>query len=199
VVADRLGAIGTRPSASQRARRSFARTAVCVKREFVGIKKRVKTIVVGYDASDAAPRVLDRAAELAEALAARLVVVSVSEAPLPAPVLERAGPMLVPGEATGPVLTGGTAPLAEPEPDPKELAQSRLEQARSTLASRSLDADYVAEVGSPAERLLTLAEERDAELIVVGRGEHGFLERLVAQPVDEAVARRAGRDVLIVH
>jgi nucleotide-binding universal stress UspA family protein len=153
----------------------------------------VKTIVVGYDASDAAGRVLDRAAELAEVLAARLVVVSVSEPPVTAsaPVLEPTGPMLVP--------SGGTAPLAEPEPDPKELAQRRLDEARSRLGSRSLEADYVAEVGSPAERLLVVADERDAELIVVGHGEHGFLERLVMQPVEEAVARRAGRDVLIVH
>ena len=161
----------------------------------------MKTIVVGYDASDAAQRVLDRAAEFAEALAARLVVVSVSEPPVPptAPVLEPTGPMLVPGGATGTVLTGGTAPLAEPEPDPKELARRRLDQARSRLGSRSLEADYVAEVGSPAERLLVVADERDAELIVVGHGEHGFLERLVMQPVEEAVARRAERDVLIVH
>ena len=89
--------------------------------------------------------------------------------------------------------------LAEPEPDQKELAQRRLEQARARLASRSLDADYVVEVGSPAERLLVVADERDAELIVVGHGEHGLLERLVMQPVEEAVARRARRDVLIVH
>jgi nucleotide-binding universal stress UspA family protein len=161
----------------------------------------MKTIVVGYDASDAAERALDRAAELAEALSARLVVVSVSTAPLPpaAPVIEPIGPMLVPGGATGPVLTGGTAPLAEPEPDPKELAQRWLEQARSRLAARGLDADYVAEVGSPAERLLEVADERDAELIVVGSRDHGILERLFAPPVEEAVARRAGRDVLIVH
>src|ERR671931_2453970 len=68
-----------------------------------GHRDCVKTIVVGYDASDAAQRVLDRAAELAEALAARLVVVSVSEPPVPptAPVLEPTGPMLVPGGATG--------------------------------------------------------------------------------------------------
>ena len=165
----------------------------------------MKTIVVGYDASDAAERALDRAAELAEALAARLVVVSVSTAPLPAPapVIEPTGPMLVPGGAAGPVLTGGTAPFAEPEPerqpDLKELAQRRLGQARSRLATRALEAEYVAEVGSPAERLLAVADERDAELIVVGSVEHGFLERLVAQPVEEAVARRTGRDVLIVH
>ena len=152
----------------------------------------MKTIVVGYDASDAAARVLDRAAELAEALAARVVVVSVSLAtlPVPAPVLEPTGPMLVPGSV------GGTAPE---HPDPKELAQRPLEQARRRLAQRSLEADYLAEVGSPAERLLAVADDRDAELIVVGSGDHGLLERLIAQPVEEAVARRAGRDVLIVH
>ena len=80
----------------------------------------MKTIVVGYDASDAAERALDRAAELAEALAARIVVVSVSTAAAPAPVLEPTGPMLVPGGATGPVFTGGTTPLAEPEPIPRK-------------------------------------------------------------------------------
>ena len=157
----------------------------------MGTQSRMKTIVVGYDASDAAERALDRAAELAETLAARLVVVAVSAVPLPAPVLEPTGPMLVPG--------GAAPPEAEQQPDPKELAQRRLEQARSRLASRSVDADYVAEVGSPAERLLAVADERDAELILVGSGDHGLLERLIAQPVEEAVARRAGRDVLIVH
>jgi nucleotide-binding universal stress UspA family protein len=169
--------------------------ATCVKRELVGIESGMKTIIVGYDASDAAEHVLDRAAELAEALSARLVVVSVATAPLPAtaPVLEPGGSTFVPGGA--PLV--GLEPKSEP--DPKELAQRLLEQARARLASRGLEADYVAEVGSPAERLLVVADERDAELIVVGHGEHGFLERLIMQPVEEAVARRAGRDVLIVH
>jgi nucleotide-binding universal stress UspA family protein len=155
----------------------------------------MKTIVVGYDASDTAARVLDRAAELAETLAARLVVVSVTEpVTTTAPVLEPPGPM---GLVVGP--TPGAEPEFAQETDPRELAQRRLEQARSRLASRSLEADYVAEVGSAAERLLAVADQRDAELVVVGRGDHGFLERLVAQPVEEALARRAERDVLIVH
>jgi nucleotide-binding universal stress UspA family protein len=152
----------------------------------------MKTILVGYDASDAAERALDRAAELAEALAARVVVVSVSTVPAPAPA------HVV--EPTGLVAAGGTTPLTpESQPDLEELAQRRLEQARSRLATRFLDVDYLAEVGSPAERLLAVADERDAGLIVVGSRDHGIIERLVAQPVEEAVARRAGRDVLIVH
>ena len=115
----------------------------------MGIRSAVKTILVGYDASDAAERVLDRAAELAEALSAHLVVVSVSPAPLhaAAPTLEGGRSMPVPGVAS---LPGSEL---EGEPDPKELAQRRLERARARLAARGLDADYVAEVGSPAERL----------------------------------------------
>jgi nucleotide-binding universal stress UspA family protein len=152
----------------------------------------MRTIVVGYEASDTAERALDRAAELAEALSARLVVVSVATPPLPpaAPMLEPVGPMPVPG---------GTAPLSQPEPDPKELARQWLAQAQSRLASRSVEADYVAEAGSPADELLAVADERDAELIVVGGRDHGLLERVFAQPVEEALARRAERDVLIVH
>jgi nucleotide-binding universal stress UspA family protein len=153
----------------------------------------MRTIVVGYDASDAAKRALDRAADLAEALSARLVVVSVSAPPVPAPapIPEPTGSMLAPG--------GGMTPLGAPEPDPKELAQRRLEEARARLASRPLDADYVAEAGPPAERLLAVADERDAELVVVGSRDHGLLERLITPPVEEAVARRAERDVLMVH
>jgi len=68
-----------------------------------------------------------------------------------------------------------------------------------SLTRRRIEAEYVAEVGEAAERLLALAEERDADLIVVGSREHGFLDRLLGRHVDEAVAARAGCDVLLVH
>jgi len=164
------------------------------------------TIVVGYDASEAAERALARAADLAAGLSARLVVVSVSPSPLVpvmTPLPEPVDPMLVRGGVAGPVATGGTVPLPEPEPDrppePEELAQSVLEQARRVLTRRRVEAEYVAEVGAPAEWLLEIADEHDADLIVVGTREHGFVERLLARPVDEAVARKAARDVLLVH
>jgi nucleotide-binding universal stress UspA family protein len=84
-------------------------------------------------------------------------------------------------------------------PEPEELAGRQLERARMSLASRNIETDYVVELGDPAERLLVVADERDADLIVVGSREHGFLERLLGRSVDEAVARRSRRDVLLVH
>jgi nucleotide-binding universal stress UspA family protein len=68
-----------------------------------------------------------------------------------------------------------------------------------SLARRGVDAEYVAEVGDTTERLLAVASERDADLLVVGSREHGFLEHLLGRPVDEAVAKRAACDVLLVH
>jgi nucleotide-binding universal stress UspA family protein len=164
----------------------------------------VNTIVVGYDSSEAAERALARAADLAAGLSARLVVVSVSPSPrIPAmtPLPEPVDPLLVRGGVAGPVPPGGTVPLPEPEraPEPEELPQRVLEQARRVLTRRRVEAEYVAEVGAPAERLLEIADEHDADLIVVGTREHGFVERLLARPVDEAVARKAARDVLLVH
>jgi nucleotide-binding universal stress UspA family protein len=160
----------------------------------------MKTILVGFDGSEEAERALRRAAEIAEAFSARLVVVSVgwwAEAPAFEPAF---GP--VPAAAAGPVPAGVTVPPPEPTPgapEPEDLARRQLEQARTALASRGVDAEYVVEVGDPAERLLDVADRRDADLIVVGSRGHGFLERLLGRPVDESVARRSERDVLLVH
>jgi nucleotide-binding universal stress UspA family protein len=162
----------------------------------------MKTIVVGYDGSDAAERALERAAEIAEALSARLVVASVSGyAPAPVSAFE-SSPELAPPAVAGPVAPAGSVPLPQPAPagpDPEELARRQLERARMSLADGQVETEYVVELGDPAERLLEVAEQRDADLIVVGSREHGLLERLLARPVDEAVARRSERDVLLVH
>jgi nucleotide-binding universal stress UspA family protein len=159
------------------------------------------TIVVGYDGSKQAERAVVRAAELAQALRARLVVVSVAPQRSPTAPLAEVGPVEVPiPAAPGPIGAGVPAPVPEePQPDPEELAQHQLGRARRSLAGRDVDAEYVAEIGDTAERLLAVAEEREADLLVVGHREHGFLEHLLGRPVDETVAKRAGCDVLLVH
>ncbi len=146
----------------------------------------MKTILVGFDASDASERALGRGADLAEALGARLVVTSVAVLPVPMPGFDAALPT-----ASGQLAAAGV--------DEFELAERHLERARTVLAQRSVDAEFVAEVGAPAERIVELAEQREADMIVVGTSEPGFLARLLQGSVSEDVSRASHRDVLIVH
>src|SRR5439155_1450472 len=87
----------------------------------------------------------------------------------------------------------------ERSPSTDALAERQLEHARLALADRSVDVEFVSELGDVAERVLDVAQSRQSDLIVVGSREHGFFERLFSTPVDEAVARRAETDVLLVH
>jgi len=147
----------------------------------------MKTIVVGYDDSDPAKRALARAGELAEKLGSKLVVTSVAE---PVAMAEDA---FVPGDAIG-----LAAPAIIPVPDRAE-ASRELEEARKALEGRDLQVEYVATVGDAAQGIIEVSDKHDADLIVVGTREPGFLDRIVGGDVSETVSRRAHRDVLIVH
>jgi nucleotide-binding universal stress UspA family protein len=160
----------------------------------------VKAIVTGYDGTKHADHALARAAELSRALAAKLIVVSVGHpAPVAAPELMIASTMPV-APAPGALLTrhGGPASGATAPDEPDEAALL-LERARRFLTTRRTQADFVAESGDPADRLLAVADERNADLIVVGCHERSFLHRLLGPGVDEQLARRANCDILLVH
>jgi nucleotide-binding universal stress UspA family protein len=137
----------------------------------------MKTIVVGYDETEAAKRALERAADLAMAFGSTIVVTSV------------AGVMMPAGRGTG-----GVDPT-----DPVEAHVAELEHAREYLSGRNLQAELVPAVGDAADAIITLAEERKADLIVVGTREPSLLERLLGLSVSQAVSRHAHCDVLIVH
>ena len=164
----------------------------------------MECIIVGYDGSRQAQRALERAAELAQALPARLLVVSIARPPRLAEAVTVAEPLgaAVPAVVPGPVATGAPTPLPAPEElrdDSPEAARRQLERAGRLLAGKQVEAEYITETGDAAERLLALANERGCDLIVVGSREHGFLDRLLGRHVDEAVAAHAGCDVLLVH
>jgi nucleotide-binding universal stress UspA family protein len=127
----------------------------------------VQRIVVAYD--DPGSATLDRAAELAEAVGAELIVTNVTP----------------PVDAEAAVAVEG--------------AQRKLDEARRHLAGRDLPIEFVPIVGPPGESIVRLADERRAELIVVGTRKKGFVERLVEGSVNQEVLRRASCDVLVVH
>src|SRR2546423_15294194 len=106
----------------------------------------LKTIVVGFDDTEPARRALERAAGLAEAFGAKVVVTSV------APILVGAG------RSAGPI---------DPT-DPPEKHAEELKDARSFLDGRGLEAEDAPAGGEAADTILALAEERGGGLNVGG-------------------------------
>ncbi len=137
----------------------------------------MKSIVVGYDGSEASDRALDRVGDLAAAFGSAVTVTSVAQV------------MTSTGHGGGSV---------DPT-DPPEAHSAMLETARARLAERGVTAEVTLAVGSPADAILQLADECSADLIVVGTREPSLLERLLGHSVSESVQRHAHCDVLIVH
>jgi nucleotide-binding universal stress UspA family protein len=137
----------------------------------------MKTIVVGYDGTEASGRALDRAADIAGALGSSVIVTSVS-----------------------PVMTGTAHGGGSFDPtDPPERHEALLQDARAALTGRGVEAETVLGTGDPAEAIVELAEQRGADLIVVGTRDPGTLERLLGHSVSGSVQRHATCDVLVVR
>lgn len=137
----------------------------------------MKHIVVGYDGSEAAGRALDRAAELARAFDAQVTVANV------APLYVGVGHGMVPVE-----------PLETPDRQHEELRHATARLAELGIAAETVDA-----VGEPARTIVGVADDRGADLIVVGTRDLGALERLLGGSVSDGVVHKAHCDVLVVH
>ena len=135
----------------------------------------MKTIMVGYDDSEPAQHALARAAELATAFDAKVIVTSVASG--------------IHGRGIGPV---------DPV-DPPELHREELRRADAFLAERGVDRELDLALGDPADHIAKLAAARGADLVVVGtRGLH-LVERMLGLSVSGKVGRKSQRDVLVVH
>jgi nucleotide-binding universal stress UspA family protein len=134
----------------------------------------MKTIVVGFDETEPANRALERAAELAQAFSAKLIVTSVA-----------------------PVLVGRSGPVDLV--DTPEDHRQELRHAAAFLAERGLDVEYDLALADPADHIVRLADTRGADLIVVGTREPSLVERLLRLSVSDTVERKAHCDVLVVH
>lgn len=137
----------------------------------------MKRIVVGYDDTEAAQRALERVVDIAKAFGSEVIVTSV------APIVANIG------------RSGG----AIDQTDPPERHVEELAQARAFLDGKGVAAEYQPVIGSPAGTIVELAQERGADLIVLGTREPGVVQRLFGQSVSGSVAHHAHCDILIVH
>lgn len=143
------------------------------------------TIVVGYDDKEPAKRALERAIEEAKERQAELVVVAVAEMPL-----NPEGP-----QSFG-TLDSSPARMI-PLVVPPEL-EPVLAHARERVAAEEVAADFVWAAGEPASAIVGAAQDRRADLVVIGEHHHGFLTRLLGTDVAAEVEREAGCPVVVV-
>jgi nucleotide-binding universal stress UspA family protein len=135
------------------------------------------SIVVGIDGSETADIALGRAVELARLTGATLHVVSAYD---PAPTR----------------VAGGTA-SSEFSVGSDFKADAALQHALDR-AGGDIEVKEHAPKGAPADAILAIAKEADAELIVIGSvGMHGA--RRVLGSVPNKVSHQASCDVLIVQ
>ncbi len=138
-------------------------------------------IVVGTDGSATASKAVEHAASLAAATGAQLHVAMVT----PSIPMVVAPDMLIAS--------------AEWTDATKQATQTALEAAAATAAAMGAEVSTHQLSGDPADALLALCEDIDADLLVVGsRGMQGA-RRFLLGSVSNRCAHHADRSVLIVH
>jgi len=139
------------------------------------------TIVVGTDGSDTANKAVDHAARLAAAVQAHLHIAMASPS---IPVLVAPDMMIASAEWT-------TAS--------DQATRTALEAAAETATKTGAEVTTHQLGGDPADALLSLSDDVDADLLVVGsRGMQGA-RRFLLGSVSSRCAHHANRSVLIVH
>jgi nucleotide-binding universal stress UspA family protein len=140
------------------------------------------SIVCGIDGSPDARLALRTAAQLSGQLGVRLVVAHIVQARVTSPA--------------GSMTPGGPRPMASPVEAELEAGERLLEQ---ILSEEGLeDAERRVVYGFPADRLADLADEEQAELIVVGSRGRGALKAAFLGSVSTDLIGVARRPVLVV-
>ena len=144
-----------------------------------------RSIVVGTDGSATAQEAVRQAAELAATLGARVHLVCVYE-----PVPSTAG-------------DGG-----EPEPAhsesgwvlrPREAVEDTLAGAAAVFEAAGVAVELHAQRGDPADAILDVAEERGADLIIVGNRGRTGAKRFLLGSVPNRISHHAPCAVLIIR
>jgi nucleotide-binding universal stress UspA family protein len=141
----------------------------------------MKAIVVGTDGSDTAAQALREAGDLAKSTGAKLHIVS---AYVPATGIRASGS----GSARENWMVG-----------PDVQVDSVLAEAAGAMHAQGIEAEIHARKGDPADALLNVADEQDADLIVVGNRGMTGAKRFLLGSVPDKISHHAPCSVLIVR
>jgi nucleotide-binding universal stress UspA family protein len=135
-----------------------------------------RQILLCYDGSSEAKRALERVAEIAAAVPSRVTVVSVAEPLYP-----------------DPPWTGYADPREE------QAHRQLLDEALQELGRRGIKAASAEPTGHTADSIVTAAQERHADLVVVGSRHRSVVKRLLFGSVSAEIVVDAPCDVLVVR
>jgi nucleotide-binding universal stress UspA family protein len=140
-----------------------------------------KAIVVGVDGSETSTRAAVIAAEIARSRQAKLVLVTVVRPP------------------EGWWGIGGAPPTPEAlSAALVEGQQQVLKEAEDHLDLDGVDYETAEELGDPTSRLIAVAEEREAGLIVIGKRGAGLAERVMLGSVADRLCHHSPVPVMVV-
>jgi len=143
-----------------------------------------KSIVVGTDGSDTAGEAVRQAAELAKAVGATLEIVSAYE-PVPAQRL-REERMQAPEDVQWAI-------------NARSEVDTMLTEAAEPARQAGVAVNLYPRQGDPADAILDVAEEQEADLIVVGNKGMTGAKRFLLGSVPNKVSHHAPCSVLIIR
>jgi nucleotide-binding universal stress UspA family protein len=142
------------------------------------------SIVVGTDGSETAGQAVSQAAELARAVGAKLELVSAYE-PVPEQRLNEERRQ-APEDLQWAI-------------SPREDVDATLEAAAAVAREAGVPVEVYPRQGDPADAILDVAEEREADLIIVGNKGMTGAKRFLLGSVPNKVSHHAPCSVLIIR
>lgn len=153
----------------------------------------MRCIVVAADGSENAERAADLAADLASKFGADLVLTYVITA---APIT--AAPAGIPHPATDPRAPMRLQTVAVSDV-PTDAAEDVLAKAKARVEARGAQGvETEIRAGEPAEMILSVANDRGADAIVLGKRGRGRLAGVLLGSISQKVVALAGCAVIVV-
>ena len=142
----------------------------------------IKTILLTTDFSDTAATAVEPAVSLARRFGARLVLTFVEEDRLPPLVVE--------------YMAVGVEDVLSQQVD---RARARLEEFAAAHLTGIENLELVIGVGTPHVEIVRLAEDKQADLVVIATHGRGFISHAILGSTAERVLRRAPCPVLVIR